>query len=42
MSTESTQTNNSQVNIQSSIEYTRSLQQQIYISYYYALVTYLT
>ena len=28
MSTESTQTNNPQVNIQSSIEYTRSLQQQ--------------
>ena len=31
MSTESTQTNNPQVNIQSSIEYTRSLQQNIYI-----------
>ena len=29
MSTESTQTNNLQVNIQSSIEYTRSLQQHI-------------
>ena len=28
MSTESTQTNNPQVNIQSSIEYSRSLQQQ--------------
>ena len=30
MSTESTQTNNPQVNIQSSIEYTRSLQQHYY------------